>query len=221
MRCEDFFIEEEFPKALKDTELIDYFEKMHNGDEKAREIIINHNIRLVLTQIFKNFYNSPYEKKELFSIGLFGLIKSVDTFDISKNIKFSTYSSICINNAIKVFIREERKKIKTQSFNTVLKYDNEGNNITIEDTLSDDNDLVLNYEKKETIQIIKDLVENLKDREREIIKLYFGFYNDQKYTQEEIGKIFNISRSNVANIIKNSLKKYLFNYNNKVLLKKN
>lgn len=88
MNYNELFIEDKLPNPLSQSELYSYFEKMKSGDTKAREIIIKHNIKLVFNQVIKRFYNAPYEKKELVSIGL---IKSVDTFDISKKLQFTTY----------------------------------------------------------------------------------------------------------------------------------
>ena len=120
MYYNELFIEDKLPDPLSQSELYSYFEKMKSGDTKAREIIIKHNIKLVFNQVMKRFCNMPYEKKELISIGLIGLIKSVDTFDISKDRKFSSYAVKCIDNEILMFLRREKKYSKEQSLDTPL-----------------------------------------------------------------------------------------------------
>ena len=206
MNYDDLFIESKLPNPLNNKELISYFEKMRAGDKLAREIIIRHNIKLVLNQILKKFGNSQYEKKELVSIGLIGLVKSVDTFDISKDKQFSTYATRCIDNEILMFMRKGKKYSKEQSL----------------DTLSDETaDFVAEYERKESIKIIRELVNELEGREKEIILLYFGFYDDKQYTQEEIANIFDISRAYVQRLIQNTLNNLSIKLNQKGIVEKN
>ena len=222
MNYDDLFIESKLPNPLNNKELIAYFEKMRAGNKLAGEIIIRHNIKLVLNQVLKKFGNSQYEKKELVSIGLIGLVKGVDTFDISKDKQFSTYATRCIDNEILMFMRKGKKYSKEQSLDTPLGSDKDGNDLTIAETLSDETaDFVAEYERKESIKIIRELVNELEGREKEIIMLYFGFYDDKQYTQEEIANIFDISRAYVQRLIQNTLNKLTIKLNQKGIVEKN
>ena len=208
MDYNELFIEDKLPDPLSQSELYSYFEKMKSGDTKAREIIIKHNIKLVFNQVMKRFYNIPYEKKELVSIGLIGLIKSVDTFDTSKKLQFATYSTRCIDNEILMFLRKGKKYINDDSLDRPLNTDKDGNELSIEDTLSDENsDFVSDYEQKETFIIIRQLVEELPERDKEIITLHFGFINDKPLTQKEIADKLDISQSYVSRLITKILKR--------------
>ena len=104
MNYNEMFIENNLPAVLTKDELMRYFENYRNGDEKARQIIIYHNIRLVLYEVRKRFCNTMHDEKDLVSIGLIGLIKSVDGFDLSRNIEFMTYATRCIDNEILMFL---------------------------------------------------------------------------------------------------------------------
>lgn len=109
MKYKNPFIKSDLSQPFSEEELNIYFRNMKNGDLNARNAIIEHNIKLVINIVIKNFYNTPYEINELVSVGLIGLIKSVDTFDINKNVKFITYSVTCIKNEILEFLRKNKK----------------------------------------------------------------------------------------------------------------
>ncbi len=204
----DLFVESKLPQPFSQKELYSYFEKMKAGDPTAREEIITHNIRLVINEVVKKFSETHYEEKELVSIGLIGLIKSVDTFDISKEVQFSPYSKKCIDNEILMFIRKGKKNINDYSLDTPLGNDNKGHELKIEDTLYDENsNFVANYETQEQYRAIRQIVSELKEPDREIIKKYFGFLNDKPMTQQEIADSLEISRSYVCKIIKRNLTK--------------
>lgn len=202
MNYNDLFIYDKLPDPLSQEELYSYFEKMHFGDVDARELIIIHNIKIVLSRVMKVFNKTPYDKKELISIGLIGLIKSVDTFDISKNSQFSSYSIKCIDNEILMFLRKEKKYLNDDSLDRPINIDSDGKELRLEDTLSDENSDVLSfYERKEINMIIRHLVEELTGRDKEIITLYYGFVDNKILTQNEIADKLGISRSYVSKII--------------------
>lgn len=110
MNYEELFIESKLLKPLPKKELYSYLEQCKQGNLKTREQIIIHNIRLVLNQIIKKFANTSYDKKELVSIGIIGLVKSVDTFDLDKKFEFTTYAIRCIDNEILMFLRKAKKQ---------------------------------------------------------------------------------------------------------------
>lgn len=194
------------PVPLKDDELYDLFNKAHNGDMMARNIIIEHNMRIVLHIAYK-FNNTPYDIDELISSGLLGLTKAVDTFDLERGLKFSTYAARCIYNEILMFIRNEKKHLNEMSLNKSLGNDKDGNELIIEDVLVDESvDFVRDYEVCDTNRIIREVINKLPDRDRDVIFLFFGFESEKEYTQEEIANKFNISQSYVSRLIKKTLK---------------
>lgn len=201
------------PEPLSEVEFKFYMEKMKQGEISYREKIILHNLRLVVREVNGKFFNVPFEKDELIAVGAYGLLKAIDTFDISRGYKFVTYAVRCIDNEILMFMRKESKYVDLDSLSKVLSEDN-GNILTLGDVISDnDMDLIDDYIKSETILEIREVVEDLNERDKEIIKLFFGFYDDKRYNQEEIGKLFNLSQSYVSRL----LDKILFNIRKKMI----
>lgn len=186
---EDIFIGE-MPNILKEDELIELFIKYENNDVKAREEIIKHNIRLVLFEINKRFSNVNVSKQDLFQIGVIGLISAVDNFDYHKY-KFSTYAIHCIDNEILKFLIKNKKDNYNKE---IIEFNNYNSDLNIEEE----------YLEKEQLIEIRNLVEKLPELEKEIIKLYFGFYG-KRYSQDEIAKIFNTSQASISRIILKTL----------------
>ena len=135
MFTSDLFIENKLPDILSKEELSEYFIKYRLGDYTARDKIIMCNIKLVLNEIFRKFFNSTYDKQELLSVGIIGLIKSVDTFDITKNYQFSTYALRCIDNEIAMFLNKEKKRDNDVSIEICLGNDKDTEGIKIKDLL--------------------------------------------------------------------------------------
>lgn len=207
------------PKTLKNSEINEYFEKYKLGDEEAKKKIIMHNIRLVLYRVNNRFFNTPFNANELTSIGIIGLTEAVDTFDANKGSSFSTYAIKCIDNKILMFIRKEKKYIFEVSLNQILTEDKNGSQLSLEDTIYDDKITIEDdYELKESYQILRYVIETLPDRKKEIIKLYYGFIDNKRYTQREIANKFNISRSNVATIISQTLKEIKNKFEDPILI---
>lgn len=207
MNYNDMFVDSNLPSPLTKDQIYEYFNKYQLGDESAKNIIISHNIRLVI-YIAKRFINTSYDMEELVSIGLIGLLKSVDTFDLSKNIEFATYASRCINNEILMFLKKNKRHLSNKSLEDPVITDYDGNALKIEDILNDDNsDFVSDYENTETYEIIRKIVEELPDGEKEIIMLRFGFYDDKIYTQKQIAEKLNISQSYISRLISKIVKK--------------
>ena len=129
----------------------------------------------------------------MLSLGILGLTKAIKTFDISKNIKFSTYATTCIDNEILIFIKKLEKINSIKSMEEQVYRDHENEYIKFEDTISDDYDIIEELIEKENNQTIEEIINILPNKEKELIILYFGFNNNKQHKQHELAKIFNIS----------------------------
>lgn len=206
MNTNEIFIDiKTLPKPLKKSELYKLLNEVKNGNKEAKKTIIEHNIRLVLFIVKERFNTVDYDKRDLVSIGNIGLIKATNTFDITKNIEFTTYATKCITNEILMFLKKLNKYQNIDSLNKIINIDSNGNELKIEDLLYDELNLNEEYIKNETYQFVRELVSNLKEKEKKIIIMYFGFDKDKSYTQKEISEKLNISQSYVSRIIKKSL----------------
>ncbi|MBE6143978.1 MAG: sigma-70 family RNA polymerase sigma factor [Firmicutes bacterium] len=192
------------PETLSDEETNKYLQLVRSGDEHAKIVLKEHNLRLVAYIINKTFYNVTNEfptmdSDDLFSIGTFGLTKAVETFDISKGIKFATYASRVITNEILMALRKVKNSKNNISLDQSVNVDKEGNELSYADLLSSDEDIEENYLKKELISEIRKSLDILKDREREIIELYYGF-KGERFTENQIAKKLGLSQSYVSRI---------------------
>lgn len=192
------------PEVLDNNQIIDLFKEFHNGSLTARNKIIEHNTRLIIRRIYDKFYRVDMDRNELFSIGCTGLIKAVNSYEIDRNISFATYATKCIDTEILVFLRDKRKDDCLISFETVIKGNDENDDIKLEDVVADDDDLVENYENKLLKEAINKNLGELDDRTQRILKLYYGF-EGKCYTQREIGEKLNISRTLVCNTIEKGI----------------
>ena len=192
----------ELPKPLPKEKLLELIEKVKQGDEEAKNKIIEHNIRLVLYEVTHRFKYVNYDKRDLVSLGNIGLMKAINTFDTSKNVEFTTYATRCIDNEILMFLRKIKKDQNVDSLEKPLSYDKNGNELKVEDTVYDDTDIVEDYEKNEIYKIIRRMVEGLPERDRKIITLHFGFEEDKIYTQKEIADILFVSQSYISRLVK-------------------
>ncbi len=198
-----------FPDPLSDEEEAKYLELMRNGNIEARNKLIEHNLRLV-AHIVKKFDVKVGEQDDLISIGTIGLIKGIDTYQINKNIKLTTYCARCIQNEILMYYRANNKNNKNISINESIGYDKEGNEITILDVLkSDKPDFALDLHTKENVKLINKYIKVLNPREKDIIDRRYGLGNTKEQTQKAIAKDMNISRSYVSRIEKRALIKML------------
>lgn len=194
-----------FPRPLSAKEEREYLEKFAKGDMEARNKLVEHNLRLV-AHIIKKYYSSMNDQDDLVSIGTIGLIKAINTFDLSKNIKLSSYASRCIENEILMFFRNMRKNAQDVSLSEAIDTDKDGNPLTlmdvmaVEDNIVDKLDLKINSEK-----LKKYLSEVLDSREQTVIILRYGLNDYEPLTQREVAKKLNISRSYVSRIEKKAL----------------
>lgn len=191
------------PNVLSNEEQKQLF-IIKNDDFKAREKLIIHNIRLVMYTI-KEFSNTKIEEKDLISIGIIGLIKAVDSYRICE-IPFSNYAIKCITNEILMALRKEKKHFLNCSLETILYTSEEGNELKFNNVLEDlDKNIVFNYEEKEMLIRLRKCINDLPDRERKIIELYYGFTQD-RMVEREISKELGISRSYVSKILIKTVK---------------
>ena len=203
-----------FPKPLSEEKEKEYLLKSKNGDINARNILVEHNLRLV-AHIIKKYYAVNVDQDDLVSIGTIGLIKAINTFDMDKNIKLSSYASRCIENEILMHFRNLKKSSQNVSLEDAVDIDKDGNTLKLMDLLSIDDDFADNLDKKLNLQKInKYLTETLTKRELQIINLRYGLNGSKPLTQREVSSIMNISRSYVSRIEKKALEKLKERYDN-------
>ena len=177
-------------------------------DKEAKEKLIAHNLRLVV-YIAKKFDNTKVGTEDLISIGTIGLMKAINTFDASKSIKLATYASRCIENEILMYLRARKKGGKEISLYEPIGTDRDGNEIRLYDIIeTTDTDVPEKLYLKENIQKLYEKVESeLSPRERLVLKMRYGLYNGEEYTQREIASLLGISRSYVSRIEKSAVEK--------------
>ncbi len=194
-----------FPKPLSSKEEKHQLELMAQGDKNARAVLIERNLRLV-SHIVKKYYAKTNDTDDLISIGTIGLIKAIDSFDYTKGTRLATYAARCIENELLMCFRGLKKQDNDVFLGDTIDMDKDGNPLSIEDVISDDQDLALNLETKIRWEQVKTFIENMPDeREREIIILRYGLNNKKPLTQREVAERLNISRSYVSRIEKKIL----------------
>ena len=184
-------------------------QKLGTGqEEEAKSVLIEHNLRLVV-YIAKKFDNTGVGVEDLISIGTIGLIKAINTFNPVKNIKLATYASRCIENEILMYLRARKKGGKEISLYEPIGTDRDGNEIRLYDIIeTTDTDVPEKLYLKENIQKLYEKVESeLSPRERLVLKMRYGLYNGEEYTQREIASLLGISRSYVSRIEKSAVEK--------------
>lgn len=186
----------------KEQEQYKLIKEMYNGNQEARRILIEKNIKLVF-YIALHKFNSIYDNEDLVSIGTIGLIKAIDNYNISKNIKLSTFACKCIYNEICDHVRKINKEVPQISLDERLQKNNEATFETIINTSTNIEEEIIN---KELYQNIKDTIRNLQYPSNRIISLYFGFENNIEYSQQEIAKIIGMSQPNVSRLLNKNLK---------------
>ncbi len=200
-----------FPDVLSDDEEKHYLSLWQNKDFSARNTLIEHNLRLV-AHIVKKFENSGVDKDDLLSIGAFGLIKAVDTFNFKQGVRLATYAARCIENEILMHLRSNKKYKDTSSLYAPIGEDKEGNEIRLCDIIEDPNpsiadSIILEEHNKN----LNEALNTLNERELDIISRRFGLNDHFIETQKEIAKSLKISRSYVSRIEKRALTKlYLY-----------
>ena len=199
-----------FPEPLSEEEEKECICKMQNGDEESRNKLIEHNLRLV-AHIVKKFEVPEGETDDLISIGTIGLIKGVDSYDVTKNIKLTTYIAKCIQNEILMYFRSVKgENIKNISLNDSIGYDKDGNEISLMEVIKDNQeDFASSLQTKDDMMLVNDYLKLLSKREKEIIAKRYGLMNKKEQTQKDIAREMHISRSYVSRIEKRALTKIL------------
>ena len=190
-----------FPEPLSSEEEKNCIERMKNGDEEARNILIERNLRLV-AHVSKKYATTNIDQDDLISIGTIGLIKGINSFNPDKNIRLATYVARCIENEILMFLRSSKKTKSEVYLNEPIGKDKDDNEVTLMDVLETDEKSVeeeidLKMKVKKLYQKMKEL---LKDREKTILELRFGLNGGKPKTQNEIASMMGISRSYVSRI---------------------
>ena len=197
-----------FPKQLSKKDEEKLLEKYKNGDEEAKNKLIEHNLRLV-AHIAKKYTSVFKDSDDAVSIGTIGLIKGITSYNFDKKTKLSTYISRCIENEILMAVRSGKKTQNEISIDEPIGTDSEGNNITFNDILANDEDEILDVVNLKIVKssLAKLLDKVLDNREKIIIILRYGLADGREYTQNEIAKKLKISRSYVSRIEKRALEK--------------
>lgn len=197
-----------FPPPLSPEEESAAFEKARAGDEKARERLILHNLRLV-SHIVRKYYGAHRDAEDLVSIGTIGLVKAVDTFKTESGTRFATYGARCIQNEILMYFRAQKKRAGDVSLGETIDVDRDGNPLTYMDVISTTEDPGEEFDKKERIRRALNIVKcRLDERERQIIVMRYGLLGlTRSFTQKEIAEKLGISRSYVSRIEKSALEK--------------
>ena len=197
-----------FPKPLDEKEEEKYLQLLKTGDKKAKSILIERNLRLV-AHIVKKYQIPNKDIDELISIGTVGLIKAIDSFDVTKGTRLATYASRCIENEILMLFRNNKKQKSETFLQDPIGVDKEGNEISLNDVLSSEKDSVIDkVEMKLQINALYNKMNSaLTEREGEILKMRYGLKDGKCKTQREIAGMLGISRSYVSRIEKKALKK--------------
>lgn len=195
-----------FPKPLSSKDEKKYLLLASQGDIEARNILVEHNLRLV-AHIIKKYYSNQNDQDDLVSIGTIGLIKAINTFDINKNIKLSSYASRCIENEILMYFRNLKKSSQDISLNEAIDTDKDGNPLSIIDVLSVDDNILDTLNNKLNKSKLNDYINSeLDKRERQVIILRYGLDNNKPLTQREVANILGVSRSYISRIETKALK---------------
>jgi len=198
-----------FPDPLSEAEEAGFVEGLLRGDQEARSVLIERNLRLV-AHIAKKFEGTGEDPDDLISIGTIGLIKAVNTFDPSKGTKLATYAAKCIENEILMYLRALKKSAHEVSLFDPIGVDKEGNEVTLVDILGTDPEAVAEtVERDYEYERVKRHLARLDAREREVLELRYGILGSVRRTQREIARKLGISRSYVSRIEKKAIRKLI------------
>ena len=196
-----------FPRPLSAEQEAACIAAMRGGDSQARDMLIEHNLRLV-AHIVKKYYASSSDTDDLISIGTIGLIKGVSTFDPNKNVRLATYISRCIENEILMHFRAQRKLQGEVSLSDAIDTDKEGGSLYLLDVVGTDDTMLSDLQDREEQLLLRRLVRDcLTEREADIIRRRYGLEGHPPQTQRQVAAVYGISRSYVSRIEKRALEK--------------
>ena len=196
-----------FPKPLSAKEEQMYLERSLAGDLEARNILVEHNLRLV-AHIIKKYYTQSAEQEDLISIGTIGLIKGISSFDPEKGARLATYASRCVENEVLMYFRSRKKLQGEMSLSDTIDGDDAGSALCLMDVVGSDDTMLSDMADREEQQRIRHLVDTcLTDREAEVIRRRYGLTGHLPQTQRQVAAAFSISRSYVSRIEKRALSK--------------
>ncbi|MDD2586709.1 MAG: RNA polymerase sporulation sigma factor SigK [Syntrophomonadaceae bacterium] len=197
-----------FPQPLEEKAEKDCLGQLKAGSEEARNMLIEHNLRLV-AHVVRKYENSGEDLEDLISIGTIGLIKAINTFNEDRGVRLATYAARCIENEVLMHLRNIKKVKQEVSLYDPIGYDKEGNEISLIDVLTTDNEIIEIVVAKLQEEKIREKINVLTHRERQVIVMRYGLFNGLKETQREIASKLGISRSYVSRIEKRALKKLI------------
>ena len=197
-----------FPRPLKPEEEKRYLERCAAGDLEARNVLVEHNLRLVV-YIAKKFESTGINIEDLISIGTIGLIKAVNTFSPEKNIKLATYASRCIENEILMYLRKNQNRRREISIDEPLNIDWDGNELLLSDVLGTEPDVVSSGIERESERLmLYQAIAGLEERERSIMELRFGLQKGgREHTQKEVADLIGISQSYISRLEKRIIRR--------------
>ncbi|MFD1018091.1 RNA polymerase sporulation sigma factor SigE [Thalassobacillus hwangdonensis] len=207
---------EALPPPLSREEEAELLKRLPKGDKAARAMLIERNLRLVV-YIARKFENTGLNIEDLISIGTIGLIKAVNTFNPEKKIKLATYASRCIENEILMHLRKSNKLKSEVSFDEPLNIDWDGNELLLSDILGTDEDIITkDIEDKVDKRLLKKALEQLNDREKQIMELRFGLIGKEEKTQKDVADLLGISQSYISRLEKKIIKRLKREFNKMV-----
>ena len=193
---------EVLPPPLKGEQERLALEAMEHGDEAARQTLVEHNLRLVV-YIARRFENTGTHLEDLISIGTIGLIKAIGTYRMDKNIKLATYASRCIENEILMHIRKISNQKTEVSLDEPINMDCDGNELLLSDILGTDEDMIMKpLEEDVDLCVLRQILRELPEREREIVLMRFGLEGRKELTQKEVAQKMGISQSYISRLEK-------------------
>ncbi len=197
-----------FPQPLDEAGERECLKKLKSGDEEAKNILIERNLRLV-AHVIKKYESTGEDVEDLISIGTIGLIKAINTFDESRGTRLATYAARCIENEVLMHLRNLKKTRAEVSLYDPIGFDKEGNEISLLDVLFADNDILETVDAKMQEEKIVQKMGALSRRERQVIEMRYGLFTGIKETQRDIAKKLGISRSYVSRIEKKAISKLI------------
>ena len=197
-----------FPKPLSHGEEKLYLKRCKEGDQTARNMLIEHNMRLV-AHVVKKYQCQEYDTEDLLSVGTIGLIKAVNTFDVDKGSRLATYAARCVENEILMLLRAGKKRAKEVSLFEPIGTDKDGETVSLVDVIEMENpktidQLILDQDIKELYQAFD---QKLTENEKQVISMRYGLFKGKEHTQREVAGVLGISRSYVSRIEKKAIGK--------------